>query len=275
MNLKSFGIRTIIALIFGPLIILSVLFGGYYLLGFVLLVVILSVYEFYKLAEKKQTFSNLFIGEIFSIAVVLSLFSYGVESLIPLIMLSMISVFFWALYRPKGSPTLNVPVTFFPILYFPIMFGSLLLVRELPHTYDIPYGAAGKWLMMMVFATWICDTAAYIFGSYFGKHKLIERISPNKTIEGSAAGFIFSVLTAWGCHVWFIDGLRLVDSLVIGAIAGIFGQYGDLFESMIKRDVGVKDSSSLIPEHGGVLDRFDSLTFSTPIVYLYLKFFVF
>jgi len=118
----------------------------------------------------------------------------------------------------------------------------------------------------------VCDTAAYIVGSYLGKHKLIPRISPNKSIEGTVAGFFFALITAYICYITFIQGLRLQDALVIGGIAGSIGQYGDLFESMFKRDAGVKDSSHIIPEHGGILDRFDSLTLSAPVVFLYLSY---
>ena len=152
------------------------------------------------------------------------------------------------------------------------MFGSFLLIRELPLIHNFEYSEAGQWLIMLILVTWVCDTAAYMFGSYLGRHKLMPRISPNKSVEGSIFGFLFAVLAAYVCHIWFIDNLSSLDSMAIGAIVGSFGQFGDLFESMLKRDADIKDSSNLIPGHGGMMDRFDSLTISAPIMYLYLIF---
>lgn len=275
MNLKSFAIRASIALVFGPLIILAALFGGYYLLTFVLLVVLASVYELAKMAEQKGAHSQLLLPWLSSIAVLLSFFYGSTDFIVPILIFALALLFFVEMYRPKGSPLLNVSVSFFNGFYFSLLFGSFLLLRQMPAALGLEYRAAGEWLMMMIFATWVCDTAAYVVGSYIGKHKLIPRVSPNKSIEGTVAGFVFAVLTAWLCHVWFIDVLSLKDSLIIGAITGSFGQYGDLFESLLKRDAGVKDSGTIIPGHGGIMDRFDSLTLTTPLVYLYLKFVVF
>ena len=218
LNLKSFAIRSAIALVFGPLILLAAFYGKIYWLGFVMLVVILSLSEFYEIAEKKGAFSKLLVGGITSIAIIFSLYSSGEFALVPTFILSLIIIFFCELYSTKGSPVLNASTTFFGTLYFSLLFGSFVLIRELPTRYGLDYGPAGKWIVMMILATWICDTAAYVFGSYFGKHKLIARISPNKTVEGTFAGFIFAILSAYVCHIWFIVGLRAVDSLVIGAI---------------------------------------------------------
>jgi phosphatidate cytidylyltransferase len=275
LNLKSFATRSLIALIFGPLIILSALVGGYFWFGFIVLVVLSSIIEFRKIVENRGAYSQLIVPLVTSNLILLEFFSGKTDLLIPTIILSLVLTFFVEIYRKKESPTLNISATFLASFYFSILFGSFVLIRQLPNNLDINYAAGGKWIILMIFATWICDTAAYVFGSYFGRHKLMPRISPNKSIEGTVAGFIFAIIIAWICHMWFIENLRLLDSLIIGAITGIFGQYGDLFESMIKRDVGVKDSSNVIPGHGGILDRFDSLTLTAPLVYLYLAFVAF
>lgn len=111
---------------------------------------------------------------------------------------------------------------------------------------------------------------AYFGGKFFGKHKLSE-ISPKKTWEGSITGFIFTVITSY-LFYFFSDGkITLTDSIVIGFIIGVFSQIGDLFESLFKRKLDVKDSSHIIPGHGGVLDRFDSLIFVAPLLFLYLE----
>ena len=271
MNFKSFGIRSLIAVIFGPLIILAALQGGLWWLAFITLVVVLSVWEFYGLVLRKQSLAYRMPGLVCALALVLSLFWYQVRLILPIILIFFVWVQFTALYRRRGSPVMDIPATTFPALYYPLSFGSFILIRELPAArFGLDSSPAGGWILLLIFSIWICDTAAYIGGSYLGRHKLMPRISPNKTIEGSVLGFLFALLTAWLCHHWFVKGLLLQDSLFIGAIGGILGQYGDLFESMLKRDVEVKDSSNLIPGHGGILDRFDSLTITAPVVYLYL-----
>ncbi|HEY4613356.1 MAG TPA: phosphatidate cytidylyltransferase, partial [Bacteroidota bacterium] len=121
---------------------------------------------------------------------------------------------------------------------------------------------------------WLCGTAAYFGGVSFGKHKLFERVSPKKTWEGAIFGFVFAVATMVAAQQFLIEYLRLVDAIVLGVIVGVFGQAGDLVESRFKRDAGMKDSSAIIPGHGGVYDRFDSLVFVAPIAYLYLDFVV-
>ncbi len=273
MNLKSFFIRFIIALIFGPLILLTVYYGKYYLLTFVVLIVLISLKEFFALALKKDTIGQFLIAGTGSIAILLSFYFHAFSATVTFLLLTIIAVLFKELYNKTGSAILNASVTSFGVLYFGFLTGSFVLLRELPLQKGLDYYFAGGWFVMLILATWLCDTAAYVIGSYFGKNKLIKRISPNKTIEGTLAGLVFAIIGAWICHIWFIHGLQLKDSLIIGFIIGSFGQYGDLFESMLKRDADVKDSSHLIPGHGGIMDRFDSLLISTPVVYLYLNYY--
>lgn len=273
MNYKALGIRTLVALIFGPIVLACVWFGGYFLFGMVLCVVFLSYWEYVRLAERKQAYGQLVSGLLMAVGGVVMIF-YRPQSLLAWVIIAATLFFFVEIYRKKGSPLLNLGVTFFGVVYYTLFFGSFLLVRQLPLAYGLPYDAAAKWLLLVIFTTWVCDSAAYFIGSWWGRHKLIARISPNKTIEGTVAGFIFGVLTAYLCHIWFIEYLSLLDSLVIGALVSSLGQYGDLFESMLKRDAGVKDTSNLIPGHGGFLDRFDGLTAVVPLVYLYLKYIV-
>jgi len=272
LNYRSFAIRSLVAVIFGPLIILTALAGSWYWLLFIALVAFGSVYEFYLLAAKKGGLGQYAPGLITVTALILSFYFHGTFGFFPIVLAGAIVMFFYEMYRKNGSPLLNMSASLFAPVFYGAGLGSFILIREMGARYGLAYAPAGRWIVMLILCIWVCDTAAYIFGSYFGKHKLIPRISPNKSIEGTAAGFIFALITAWICYHTFIIGLRLQDALVIGAIAGSIGQYGDLFESMLKRDAGVKDSSRLIPEHGGILDRFDSLTLSAPVVYLYLTF---
>ena len=129
---------------------------------------------------------------------------------------------------------------------------------------------AGPWLVMLVFCLlWANDVFAYLTGRLLGKHKLFERISPGKTIEGSLGGLVFTIVAIM-VFSRYASWLPLKAAVGMGAIAVIFGTLGDLCESMLKRQAGVKDSGRLIPGHGGILDRFDSVLFSVPFIFVYL-----
>lgn len=116
---------------------------------------------------------------------------------------------------------------------------------------------------------WVNDTGAYLAGRFFGKHKLFERISPNKTWEGSIGGTLVTVAGAYILSIFFTN-LNLTNWVVLSILVAVFGGLGDLAESMLKRSLGVKDSGKLLPGHGGVLDRIDGLLLSVPFVYSYL-----
>ena len=124
----------------------------------------------------------------------------------------------------------------------------------------------------MFASIWICDSAAYYGGTALGKHKLFLRVSPYKSWEGALFGFVFSVLTMVTAKFIVLDFLDWNTIIALGVIIGIIGQLGDLVESLFKRDAQVKDSSNIIPGHGGVFDRFDSLLLTAPVIYLYLTY---
>jgi phosphatidate cytidylyltransferase len=131
------------------------------------------------------------------------------------------------------------------------------------------YSSAGPLLLLFV-ATWFCDSGAYFIGRAFGKHKLFVRASPNKTIEGAVGGFLFAAVPLFFVRALGLAEPSLIDFIMLPIAVGVFGQLGDLLESLFKREFGVKDSSHFIPGHGGVLDRFDSLLLSTPVFYSFL-----
>ncbi len=126
-------------------------------------------------------------------------------------------------------------------------------------------------MTITVFAIiWICDSAAFHVGAPWGKHKLFPRVSPQKSWEGAIAGCLFGIAAAIAAKYIALPFLPLTGAILIGAVVGTIGQLGDLTESLLKRDAGVKDSSKLIPGHGGAFDRFDSVLMVSPCVYLYL-----
>jgi phosphatidate cytidylyltransferase len=126
--------------------------------------------------------------------------------------------------------------------------------------------------MTLFVAIWACDTFAYFVGKSIGKHRLFERVSPKKSIEGALGGLAGAVLAFLAVYYFEWYNISLELSLISGLIVGTFGQFGDLVESWFKRDAGIKDSSHILPGHGGILDRFDSLIFVAPvfmIIYLF------
>lgn len=199
------------------------------------------------------------------------------------------------LFRNSGSPFLNIAVTLLGIVYVSLFFGTLIGIRELFVPLGFPmlryfpsessfmdaasiaevYSWGGYTVISLFACIWICDTAAYVVGRSMGRHKLFPAVSPNKTWEGAVAGFLAAIGAAIAAGVLLLEYMTFTQACVFGLAVGMFGQLGDLVESLFKRDAGVKDSSSIVPGHGGVLDRFDSLIFVSPIVYLYLAFVLF
>ena len=147
----------------------------------------------------------------------------------------------------------------------PIWIGGLLSSVGRLHT--LPHG--GAWVLLSMWIAWSSDTGAYFAGRYFGKHKLAPRVSPSKTVEGSIGGLVAGMTGAFAAHYGFMPDLPLEHAIPLSLVAGALGQSGDLVESLVKRGAKVKDSGSILPGHGGLLDRVDALMFtaSTCLVY--------
>jgi phosphatidate cytidylyltransferase len=261
-----------VAGIFIPLILFTTLKGGWPFVGLVMIIVGCATAEFYTLARHKGTSPQAALGVIVSVLLPVVLFRGGAELVWLVLGAFVLLAACIELFRNRGSSTLNLGVTVCGVLVVPVLLGHLILIRELPAAANLPYAQGGRWIVLMLLTVWVCDTAAYALGTAVGKHKLFPRISPKKTWEGAAAGLVAALPCAWACHVLFVEGISVLDSLVIGALCGTVGQLSDLVESQFKRDAGVKDSSHLIPGHGGMLDRFDSFIVLAPIVYYYLRF---
>ncbi|MBI5189970.1 MAG: phosphatidate cytidylyltransferase [Nitrospirae bacterium] len=167
--------------------------------------------------------------------------------------------------RDTNGAMVDVALTFTGVIYVAWLSAYLVLLK----TWDMG-GVAGRELVfLLLLVTWATDTGAYFAGSKFGRHKLYPKISPKKSVEGAAGGLLGAVGTAVLCRYWFFTSLTMHDAVAIGLILGIVGQVGDLAESMIKRSARVKDSGALIPGHGGMLDRVDSLLLNAPALYYY------
>ena len=183
------------------------------------------------------------------------------------------------LVKPRPKPILNVGATLLGTVYIGWLFSYLTLLHSMnPHpspilTPPIKGTTQGEWLTIFVTAaTWLSDTGALFVGRGLGRNKLAPGISPQKTWEGSLGGLTLSVLCGlllgWWLH------LPLGHALLLSLLCGVAGQIGDLSESALKRDLGLKDFGTIFPEHGGVLDRIDSLLFAAPLAYYYVLFFL-
>ncbi len=167
---------------------------------------------------------------------------------------------------PVGDSVRYAAVNLFAALFFPLLFSFMWLLRELP--------GGALWIFYLFVAIWASDSLAYFVGSKFGKHKIVPKVSPKKSLEGFVAGIIGGVGLSILFYYLFIaqsTPLSAIKIIIMSADVVAAGILGDLFESMLKRGAHVKDSGKLIPGHGGVLDRLDSMLFAAPILYIYLR----
>jgi len=269
--LEKLAVRALVTFALGPLILVVAWFGGYFFFSLMLAISLLAANEFYTITTKKEVSAQRWLG-LLGCASTVAIGFYLEWQLFwqILLVLSLLSLFF-ELFRNIKNSILNVATTVMGVLYIALPLGLLVSIREMPKVLNVADDILGGKLVILIFLSiWICDSAAYLVGSKIGKHKLFPRVSPNKSVEGTLAGVLFALGTAYFSHLTFLTELSFVPVLVIGAICGILGQISDLVESLFKRDAGVKDSSNLIPGHGGVLDRFDSELLSVPLIYLYL-----
>ena len=176
---------------------------------------------------------------------------------IPVLTVLGLMVVFLFRHQDIAACSREMAVSILGLVYIPLMFAHAGLLRGLPD--------GRSWIFLVLFLVMISDFAAFFVGRSLGRHKLYAVISPNKTIEGSLGGLLGGVLGVLLFKLVFFPALRPVDVLLLGVGVGGFSQIGDLFESMLKRSFGVKDLGSLIPGHGGILDRLDSLLFAFPV----------
>lgn len=200
-----------------------------------------------------------------------------------LLALLVIATLIHEIVRHDREPLANLGVTFFGVVYVGWLFSYLIFLRSLPGEaavwpfYQSPvahlFDAQGAWIVLYVIAvTWSTDAGAYFAGIRWGRVPLAPRLSPKKTREGSLGGLAAATLMSLAWGTWI--GLPWWHCLFLGPVIGALGQIGDLCESALKRDLGLKDFGTLLPGHGGILDRFDSLLFTAPIAYYYLIFIV-
>ncbi len=256
--------RTVFGLLFGITIILSVLYykEGFYGVFFVLLV--LGMWEFYAIAKRSGARPLRFLGLLTGVTIFSAGYRYSFFNdsfWIYFIVLEIFLILTVETFRHSKTTVINISTVLAGLLYvaIPITVIQYLFFRE----YN-PY-----LVLSIFFIIWANDSGAYVIGSLFGKHKLAKSISPKKTWEGAIGGSVVSMLLPMFLPQSFLP-FELIDRFTLTLVVVIFSTLGDLFQSKLKRSVNIKDSGNILPGHGGILDRIDSMLFAFPAVFVYL-----
>jgi len=268
--------RILIALVLIPLVFLVVHIGRIPYLVFVLGICIFSAVEFWNMVEKMGFSPRRWIGNSFIVLVLVSIFlninniaansSHDITGLI-MALAALAILIYEVLKYDMVTAIPSAAVTYLGIIYLAWLPGHLLLLRGIQ-----PDGYIFTLVLMVMI--WVMDSAAYFFGTAFGRHKL-SPVSPKKSVEGSAASVVSSILVLFLARKFYLPYLKPNDVFILGFLTSLFAQFGDLAESLIKRSAGVKDSSTLLKNHGGFLDKLDSFIFAAPIFYYYIQFCVY
>lgn len=268
--------RLLTALVFGGIGISSMLISHWTFLLLVLIINSLTLFEYYTLTQSKFSYVKpvfnharvlgILLGNL--VFVICGLVALGLIDIQYLLFLPclLFLILLFEISPGSSSPITNISIQLLAQVYITIPFGLVPFIVFSGENYNWPL------LLGILCLLWANDIFAYFTGSLFGKHKLLERISPKKTIEGFVGGGVASVLLSLFIST-LIETLSMTEWIVAACIMIVFGTLGDLAESMLKRSLQIKDSGNILPGHGGLLDRFDGLLFSLPFIaaYLFIK----
>jgi len=234
----------------------------------VLLATFLGLREYYNLALPHSKSVERAVGIGLGLILSLILSFEGMKEISPflVIILLVLAVLFMAVSQDLSSTISKMGIALFGILFIGFLLAHVSLVRNMLN--------GRVWVLFLIITVWAGDIFALLSGSFLGRHKLYPKISPNKTFEGLAGAIVGSIIVALAFSWLFIPGLKMGSCTLLAIGLGIFGQLGDFTESMLKRSAQVKDSGTLIPGHGGMLDRLDSFLFSAPFLHYALLFFL-
>ena len=269
-------VRVIVGAVFLPCIAFLCWTAGTGLFAFVTLVVLFGLREYHGIAAAKDIDPNWYIGVPAAFLLCLDAWlEAGSHAPLILTALLVLSASAEVFRKNAGLPFQNVAATVFGVIYIGLLGSHLILLGKWPA--DGPAVLTeGERIMapvLLAFAIpWSYDAFAYFAGRLLGRHKLLPRVSAGKTVEGTIGGLIGAVAFMFGLRYALFPFLSPLHCVVLGAAGSMAAQIGDLVESLIKRDAGLKDSSRIIPGHGGILDRFDSVFFAAPFVYYYLAY---
>jgi len=249
--------RLLVAVVGIPIGLAAVILGGYFILGLAVILTILGLHEYYRLLRPYRP--NLLVGYLAGLGVVVGAYFLGQRGILMGLAAFVILAFLWALGGRLGEHLVaRIAVTSFGVLWVAGGFAYVLLVRGFEHGLGLT--------ILLLACTMVNDTFAYFVGRAVGRHRMAPRISPNKTVEGALGGLVGSIVAALLVKI-YSPWLGWENAVVMGLVIGVVGQWGDLFESAVKRDFRVKDSGRLLPGHGGVLDRFDAVLFAGFVTY--------
>ncbi len=278
LNLNKNATRLLTGAVMGFTALWCLLYGGIALLGLIAVVVYLGSKEYVQILEHKGFFPSLKIILVSDAIFALLAYFNRFDLVAMALTICSISAFMWVLFRGRQPYIANVSTTILGFVYggwFPL---HLLFLRGLnAENYqgflklNIQNDGLGYVVLLFV-GILMTDTGCYYFGKKFGKHKLAPIISPKKTIEGSVGGAVCAIIGS--LIVGYFIHLEFYHAIIAGLLCTTFAQIGDLCESLIKRDAGVKDSGCLLPGHGGFLDRTDSYVLTVPVIFYYFKYFV-
>lgn len=266
--MNNFLKRTLSGAVFVTLVVGSILLSHYTFAAFFAIICGLGVREFHKLTNNK---SEVAVNQFISMtgAILLFLTSYLVKSLqfsnsiFSVYGFYIVLVLIFELYRKKANPLHNWAYFILGQFFVALPFSLLNFILFIDNYQPI--------ILLAVFVTiWVNDSGAYLVGVSFGKHRLFERISPKKSWEGFIGGAVFALIPTYVFSL-LIPQISLINWLIFSEIIVVFGTFGDLIESLMKRTVNVKDSGNVIPGHGGLLDRFDSMLLTAPVIFIYLN----
>jgi phosphatidate cytidylyltransferase len=255
----------ILSAIFGiPLILFVLYFRGLYLYLFVMAISLVGLFEYYKAIKNVNLNTNRKLGYISVILYYLMFLRPGTfDRPGLLIAMSIMILFTYEIVAQKHSiPEIAMNIT--GIAYIPFLFSHLLMIE------NMEYGNIILWLPFLT--AWFTDTFAYFVGIYLGRVKLSPKVSPKKTVEGAIGGIVGSIALSTLSGFIIINlgmNIKIIHFVIIGILCGIASEIGDLAASYIKRYTGIKDFGNIIPGHGGILDRFDSILFTAPVIYYY------
>lgn len=222
---------------------------------------LIGLLEFNRMALLGERLAEQYLGSAAGCLLVIPLYLQRFDLLLLFLVVALLLLALLYLFRlgPLDQLIYSLGWQLTGLLYLPLLLGHLVLLRQLPD--------GRGWVFLVLFAIMACDSLAYFTGVTFGKHKLYPAVSPNKSIEGGLGGLVGACLGVWLASVLFLPHFTLGHVILVGLLLGVAGQVGDLFESLLKRACGVKDSGGIFPGHGGILDRLDSLLFAFPVAY--------
>ncbi|TSA36449.1 MAG: hypothetical protein D4R64_07475 [Porphyromonadaceae bacterium] len=265
--MKEFLTRTVSGLIYAAVMIGSITLHPLIFLAVFLFILILGMIEFYRICSIPESRPMVVPGITTGVILFLTFFLIrytGLDSrILLLIPASGLVLMILPMFRQKDQPLLSASLTFLGIVYVSLPFSVFNLLVYHPYHEGFDYQV----VLFLFLILWLNDTGAYITGKLIGKHKMFPRISPKKSWEGLAGGLLMALLITWLSRPLFPD-IPLWHLWILCPVIVITGTFGDLVESSWKRAADVKDSGKLMPGHGGILDRFDSLIFAAPAAYL-------